>query len=374
MSLFNNLEYDLEKELERSHIITEDEIDNSNHYNYNGLLNIIYNDLNYSSNIHIQTIYSKKNIDNKIILSLHIERYGDIIKTLFLQIEKNENFSSFEDLELDKIQSFFNSEISLFISGIILCKRTILVCLFEALILGYTISEDESYIQIPLFIFDIEIYKFSNDEIIKGLPIISLHFSSIKITIECNKNISFIFNKISQKGYTLQNIQRRTIALKSYNSNFLFNDKITYNNLQGLQNDILINYNNIQPNALILVFYPKYNDIINYNTLLSANIISKGQYNIIDNIINFEILDKNIYMIPLSKEFSNFYNIQDYYKKNYNNKNTDLNKDDNTLDLTKDNIINLEFETSEDLIYYNLDIIIIQNKNIIIKNGSFIII
>lgn len=325
-----NLEdYDLEQELEKSKMIMNNDNEiNDDYCSFDNLEN----------NNRIKYIYR----DNTSSIKFTLDITDDIVQTLFLQIDKNDNLQNLYDI---MTQQFLNSQMKIYFGTLCVYNRSLLLCIFEAVMSGYTIKENDSCIQIPLFIFDHD-HKLNNDHIIKGLPIYTFKYYEASLYIKCDPKIDHLFKKISQKGSVIENKIKSPLTQK-HNLNILYDIPIRKYEIDGTIAKINVNVDLIGK-ALILVFYPKDENTIKDVSLLSISVYNDSICDYTDNIFSFDIFDKMIYVVPFSKEFSSLEHIQNFYKDKHNN-------------MTNQGIINpnFEIETSEDLINYNLDIMIL---------------
>jgi len=329
--IFEELSFDLEKELEKSNEQLERlNSDFEENLKYNERVNnelidtelswkdAVENTINgedivdYSFEINeyvaskVKYATEKSQIDGKRAV-FTITKLVDSIKNIFLQIELP---NEFEELSISEKMKILNTTCQLEIGGILIDNKDIINCLFLQICNGERIYHQDKIVQIPLFDFS----TFQNNGNYLGLPLIALQFHSIKVILHNipDYKISLIVN-----GFLLKNQIRRELSLnEQYYLTVLTSSYLSY----ACKSSYNLGFNWISKFFLIY-FEPKYREnqedfISNYpeleNVELYLNNILYHRFEE-DDILSMEIFGIKIYILPLSEEVSTFEKISETF-------------------------------------------------------------
>ena len=249
--------------------------------------------------------------------SIEIIRYCDIINTIYLEIELDENMT-FNDLtNSDKIK-LFETKFELTIGGCSVLKTTILANLFMLFSQDMNIKLEENKFQIPLV--DFNITKINNYNGIKGinlreqdygLPQIALQYHELRMIIEFQSKKLFKYMKFNLLvcGRNLDTQPRRILAQKHHEYIFMMSLIEKFDDLDKLS----LSYN-LNAKIIIIYFTPlndDYNEYIDYPKIESIeihkdNVIYLCEY---DELLFMELYDICYTVIPLTEDFSSWKNI-----------------------------------------------------------------
>lgn len=342
------LEDDLEKELEMSRIQMECEVndfekslDKKDKLDYNEFLNEnSYADtlkelflgnkfVDYNEKIDLVKVSQDK--DNKI---QHYESYRicgiDIINNIFLEIELDESFT---DLSSEEKYAILDSDVELVICGSTIDKSKILSCLFIQLCSGQKINEKEKTIQIPIYDFNSLLYKATkNGEKygnLKGLPLIAMQFSLIKINLFMPKILDKFKMNLVLQAKVLDNIDRKNLA-RGLDLQFIIFQNQIHEHREKYYNNIKLNFNNLSK-FMLIYFKPKvftntnfWDLSLEYPELEYAKLIFNGLFSLDfsdkdDEILSFEFFGIKIYLLPYSNDIDTWEKIKESFGNIYEN-------------------------------------------------------
>lgn len=267
---------------------------------YNKLIDLVFNE-----NIinHVSTFYyCYPNIKETNIFK--ITRNADTITKIYLELEFD---SIFEDISLSDKLNLLDGKVKLIIGGVEIFTCSILTCIFNAICTGHNIKCNNNIIQIPLFIFNTLI-----DFNIPGLPLISLKYHEVEISIKLKNKIENMTWKLLVHGIYLRD-SKRTDLVKFINEFIIFQNSIYQQKIIDYLQKINIKY--FHTKFILVYFTPIENrdDLFNeYPEIIEASLTTKK--NIFwdsDNILSFEIFGIKIYVLPLSKDMSTWEKIQE---------------------------------------------------------------
>lgn len=342
------LEDDLEKELEMSRIQMECEVndfekslDKKDKLDYNEFLN----ENSYTDTLK-ELFLGNKYVDynEKIVLvkvtqdkDNMIQHYVanlicgiDIINNIFLEIELDESFS---DLSSEEKYAILDSDVELVISGSTIDKSKILSCLFIQLCSGQKINEKENIIQIPIYDFNSLLYKEAkNGEKygnLKGLPLIAMQFSSIKINLFVPRILDKFKMNLVLQAKVIDNIDKKNLA-QGNNLQFIIFQNQIYEHREKYYNNIKLNFSNLSK-FMLIYFKPKiftntnfWDLSLEYPELEYAKLIFSGFFSLDfsdkdDEILSFDFFGIKIYLLPYSNDVDTWDKIKESFGNIYEN-------------------------------------------------------
>jgi hypothetical protein len=265
--------------------------------------------------IDFHTKINDTNINNKIkeykIFDKVINKC-DYIKNIVLEIELNE---SFHNLTFEKKRNILETQITLSLCGNNVNIVNVLNCLFYDICTNKKISQNNNIIQ--FCIIDFSLYKTSN-KIFYGLPILKTQNSDMRVRVstdlKCKMNL--IINGL------LFDTQNKSDIIKYGNSfefSFFQNQNTGEKQLKTSLNKIKLNFKHPTKYLLFyLLSIDKYNDdlFIDYpnikNVKLKCNGMLVKEYDVYA-LLTFEIFEIKIYILPLSRDFSTFEQINESF-------------------------------------------------------------
>ena len=282
-----------------------------NIFNDNGfdsLTNIACN--NFEKNEAIRTFQ----LNNKSqIQTIEIIRYCDIINTIYLEIELEENMTFDELTNFDKLK-LFETRFELQIGGVDIIRALILTNLFMMFCQDINIKLEGNKFQIPLVDFNItKINNYSNNNIISrdadyGLPSVALQYHELRLTIEFQTKDLFKYMNfnIIVCGRNLDIQPRRALAQLAHEYLFLQSVFEVSDNLD----EISLNYN-LGAKVIILYFKPLVEDYIDYPKIESIEILMDEKRIFVDQseLLYMELYDMCYTVIPITDDFSSWKNI-----------------------------------------------------------------
>lgn len=273
----------------------------------------LINDSTSDSIFKIKPIKQNKNVN-----SFNISRKCDIIKSIYLEVKIGENF---DNLTLEDKFALLHSNITIYISGQEFLSKNILSCIFSELCCENHIIEFEDTIQIPIFNF--ENFAKKSDSKIKGLPLWLMTYSGIEILLNTNNQLHNLSFEIIVNG-KLCNSQLRKNMRKQNNSFFMLQNQELI--VTKEISNISLGFNHLCK-CLLLYFKPKNNTdfwdfTMDYPSIehvkLSLNNLSPIEYDS-EEILEFEFFGIKIYLIPFSKDFATWENINSAMKNSLDN-------------------------------------------------------
>lgn len=270
--------------------------------------------------------YDNDNDDKSIRNFTSIPRYGDILNTIYLEITLPDNYN-FNDLSLKEKFALFNINLDLTIGGVVIWGNTLLSNLFTILCTNINIKSDSNKIQIP--IFDFSMMKTTKEfpllfDYEKGLSPVCLQYNDIRIIMEIKKNITkFIKFKYIVKGMNLENKKRGFVAANSQSCCIILSNHEESNNLEFYNLKLI---NTLGLKALIIYFEPKNDDYIDYPKINFIEVIQDDIVTLIEqeDLLQFEIFDINMIILPLTTEFKSWRNINNFYENPHKYMSSDL--------------------------------------------------
>lgn len=284
-----------------------------NENDFDSLENISNN--NFEKNEAIRTFQLNNKSQRQTIQNII---YCDIINTIYLEIELEENMTFYELTNYDKVQ-LFNILFELTIGGEDIFRTTILTNLFMMLCQDINIKLEGNKFQIPLVDFNItKINRYYNDGIGEqklilrdedyGLPSVALQYHELKLNIEFQtkdlfKNMNF---NIIVCGRNLDMQPRRALVQLSHEYIFLQSVFEASDNLD----EISLNYN-LGAKVIILYFKPLTEDYIDYPKIDSIEILMDEKRIFVDQseLLYMELYDMCYTVIPITDDFSSWKNI-----------------------------------------------------------------
>jgi hypothetical protein len=273
------------------------------------------------------------NIDSRFKFNIDATKC-DIIDCFYLVIKKD-----------DLTHDFLKSEVRLDIGGSNFHYRgSIKFFLIKCIINGYLIKYNGEKIQIPILNFNIFKTKCEG-KIIKGFPLITTKYHTLEILVEnCKKSSKGLFST-----FNVTDKYRKKLSKKIVEDLVITNHTITY--FTRISNTIIKN-ENIRPKyhwikAFVVVFHPK-SYLYENNSIKSFNLVIDNKKYKLD---IKELIDKNVYLIPLSSEFNSLKNLKKTYE-NYNNI-TDEGFDYDEIGGKFD----IEIETTQNIDFFDIEVI-----------------
>lgn len=280
----------------------------------------IFNDNGFDSLVNISNNNFEKNeairtfqLNNKSQRqTIEIIRYCDIINTIYLEIELEENMIFDELTNFDKLK-LFETMFDLQIGGMSIIRTPILTNLFMMFCQDINIKLEGNKFQIPLVDFNItKINNYSNNNIISrdadyGLPSVALQYHELRLTIEFRTDLFKYMNfNIIVCGRNLDTQPRRALAQLSHEYLFLQSVFEVSDNLD----EISLNYN-LGAKVIILYFKPLVEDYIDYPKINEIEILMDEKRIFVDQseLLYMEIYDMCYTVIPITDDFSSWKNI-----------------------------------------------------------------
>lgn len=284
------------------------------------LFRLINNPLNayYISSIDIDFPKSNNNKIKTVRNTTYIPRNGDVLNTIYLEITLPDGYGyDFNNLSLQEKFALFNINLELTIGGSTIWRNTLLSNLFTIICTNINIKSDSNKIQIP--IFDFSMMKTTKQapslfDYEKGFPHNSLQYHEMIINMVIEKNITkFMKFKYIIKGRQLETEKRRFITQNAQEYCIMFSSHEESNDLEFYN---LILENNIGLKALIIYFEPKNDDYIDYPKINFIEVIQDDIISLIEqeDLLELEMFDVNMIVLPLTKEFNSWKNINNFYE------------------------------------------------------------
>ena len=282
------------------------------------LFRLINNPLNayYISSIDIDFPKSNNNKIKTVRTTTYIPRNGDVLNTIYLEITLSDGYGyDFNNLSLQEKFALFNINLELTIGGSTIWKNTLLSNLFTIICTNINIKSDSNKIQIP--IFDFSMMKTTKQapslfDYEKGFSHNSLQYHEMRINMEIEKNITkFIKFKYIIKGRELENVKRRFLAQTAQEYLIMQSSHEESNDLEFYN---LINKFGLK--ALIIYFEPKSDDYIDYPKINFIEVIQDDIVIFVDKseLLELEMFDVNMIVLPLTKEFDSWKNINNFFE------------------------------------------------------------
>lgn len=346
------LEDDLEKELEMSRIQMECEVNDfekslnkKDKLDYNEFLNensfadtvnqLLWHEnkyMDYTTKFDLNKVTEEKDnmiqkYESKITLNM------DIINNIFLEIELDESFT---DLTSEEKYAILDSDVELVIGGSTIDKSKILSCLFIQLCSGQKINEKENRIQIPIYDFNSLWFTSKNGEKekygnLKGLPLISMIFSQLKINLFVPKILNKFKMNLVLHGKIIDAIDRSNLVRGQDLQFIIFQNKILEHK-EKYYNNIKLNFNNLSK-FMLIYFKPKvftntnfWDLSLEYPELEYAKLVFHGLSIFSldfsdkdDEILSFEFFGIKIYLLPYSNDIDTWEKIKESFENIYEN-------------------------------------------------------
>lgn len=300
-----------------------------------------------------------------LINSCDIFAQYDIISTIYLEATFDES-QSFNDLNFIDKYDLLNTKVTLTIGGTRICESNILTGLFNSISSGLNVRIDSNIIQFPIFDFSImksgssglydnnfnidkKNLQLKNDEI--GLWTCALQYHECRVKIEflnekIFKNIDF---KLIIRGKNLSPDKKRLVVQHSHEHLFL---ESIFNKTNNINKFTLDEFLNIK--AIILYLVPTSTDYVEYPRIKSVNLYYDDKsicYDITD-ILEMDILDLNFFVLPVSRDFSSWKNINNALSNPHKYMTNDML---DTIGVDGNITVNIEYESHSDdfILYYN---------------------
>lgn len=318
-----------------------------------GLENFVYDPTMNSQNI----IYD---LESKQTQEIMILRNYDVLSKIYLEAEFDE-FQTFNDLSLVDKYDLLNTKISLYIGNNLIHESNILAGIFCLISSGLNLKNDSNKIQFPIIDFTMmkTMKSFSDESIFykidfhnlrnlkevtdlllddlnkknfdsdnnknlglrddeKGLFLVGLNYSAVKIQINflndnVFKNIKF---KLIAQGKFLSSEKRNDVAFCAHENLFLCSQFKIANDIYTLQDKECGNF----IKAIILYFIPTNTDYVEYprikfirircNWTFDKQLLNENEtMYCAEDLLEMDIFDINFLVLPLSKDFSSWKNI-----------------------------------------------------------------
>lgn len=250
-------------------------------------------------------------VDNMIKQQIQIYRHSDTIRTIYLEVELNNNMT-FDELTNFEKQQLFETQFEIVIGPNKLFKSTILANLFMLYSNkeNLNIKLEGNIFQIPLVDFynitKTHIYCSEFKEYEYGLPLVSLPYHAFYVNLEFITQNLFKFMKFNIKCvYGILMDSRRKIAQMSHDYLFLNSYLESTENLNKID---IINNNT---KAICIYFVSEDDTYIDYPQIESIEIYIDNKSFFIDlcDLLYMEIYDTTYIVIPFTEDFSSWTNI-----------------------------------------------------------------
>ncbi|AYV80349.1 MAG: hypothetical protein Gaeavirus36_2 [Gaeavirus sp.] len=297
----------------------------------------------YPDNLYIPLNYYTRVLNpylqNSTIFRAHSKCLYDVIGKIYLQLElPNEQ----TELSLEEKFALLESTYSLEIGGSCIYQSDITTCIFNQLCINEYISEIDNTIQIPIYNFN----NCSNKKLnINGFPCPEYH--EIRFSFRMNKLLTKYKYKLILKNQYLGKIikQKLESILKKSSYNFsldglpsddmmisfpiMQSSTLTLYEQSSLSN-IRLNFN-LLSKCLLIYFKPIKNSNIwdflyEYPAISNIKLSLNSQDPIIyeqDELLDFEFFGIKLFIVPLSKDFSSWENINSVLSDPVNNMSPD---------------------------------------------------
>jgi hypothetical protein len=270
--------------------------------------------------------------------TIEIIRHCDMINTIYLEIELEENMTFYELTNFDKLQ-LFDTIFDLTAGGQTISKSTILTNLFILFSQDINIKLEENKFQIPLVDFTkANINRYYNDGIGEqklilreedlGLPQVALRYHDLRLGIEFKTKELFKFMKFNLKvcGKYIDSDPRSALAKLGHEYLFLQSQPESFDDL-----DVINLHYNFGGKVIILYFKPLTDDYIDYPKIESIEVMIDEKRIYIDKseLLFMEFYDICYTVVPITDDFSSWKNINKTFKnpKKYMTSNTICFKD-----------------------------------------------
>jgi hypothetical protein len=387
-----NMEFfadNLEKELEEHRIYMENEVNNfesslscsKKHLDYGFLessANYSNNDdefnlPNYSNSEEIIYKIEPKNVSNVMSFELK-QNMCDIINYVYLELDMCNTNSALENtletLDFEDKFSLLNSLLIFKVGNNVIDKKNIMTCIFNEICNGEHIREFENKIQIPIYNFNS--MRNKNLSELNGFPFsyiankntvsFSLYTSETKFNVKLVICGTVFSNHVRIKS-NLQNISNNNyeFIIVEQNQFEIFNEPNLKKKL----------YFNGMTKCLIFYFQPKqqegFFDMGNdypevESAYLSINELEPIKYES-DEILNFEIFGIKIFIVPFSKEFSNWESITECVSKPMSNIKS------SSINFSRCENVKFWIDASDSIKYYFMNIYSVSLNIMRITNG-----
>ena len=299
-------------------------------------MRLVANPLNnyYITSIDIYFPKIKNNENKTIRTSTIIPRNGDVLNTIYLEItlpdgcelsidnSKRNNLSKtnyfgsdFNNLSLQEKFALFNINLDLQIGGVTIWKNTLLSNLFTLICTNINIKSDSNKIQIPIFDFSMMKTTKQTSSLFdyeKGFSQVGLQYHEMRINMDIETNITkFMKCKYIIKGRQLESDKRQFLVKTAQEycimlSSHEESDNLEFYNLQSC----------LGMKTLIIYFEPKNDDYIDYPKINFIEVIQDDIIILIEqeDLLELEMFDTNMIVLPLTKEFNSWKNINNFYE------------------------------------------------------------
>lgn len=243
-----------------------------------------------------------------------IRGFAHVLNTIYLEITLPEGYD-FNNLSLQEKFALFNINFELLVGGATIWKNTLLSNLFTIICTNINIKSNSNKIQIP--IFDFSMWKTIKRAPLlfdyeKGFSLISLQYQELRINMEIEKNITtFIQFKYIVKGRRLEEDKKRFLNMAGLEYVIMQSSHEESKDLEFYNLD-----NGLGMKSLIIYFEPKTDDYFDYPKINFIEVIQDDNVILVEkeDLLELEMFDVNMIVLPLTKEFGSWKNINNFYE------------------------------------------------------------